>query len=97
MNVQYGRDCDVCVHLDCPDDVLAARLASRAAAATGPSSTESPRDDDRSADAIRRRLEVFHSSTADVIRGYERAGLLCKVRCPSPPAHIKYDTIQSSE
>ena len=63
---------------------MAARLASRAAAAAGPSPTEASRDDDRSADAVRRRLDVFRSSTADVIRRYEAEGLLCKVTAPAP-------------
>ena len=45
-------------------------------AAAGPSPTEASRDDDRSADAVRRRLDVFRSSTADVIRRYEAEGRL---------------------
>lgn len=63
---------------------MAARLASRAAAAAGPSPMEASRDDDRSAAAVRRRLDVFRSSTADVIRRYEAEGLLCKVTALAP-------------
>jgi adenylate kinase family enzyme len=61
------------VFVDAPDDVVVERIAGR----------QDGRDDD-SPETVRRRLEVFHQTTAPVMEYYERQGILERIDAGRP-------------
>jgi adenylate kinase len=75
-----GRTLTAAVFVDAPDDVVVERIAGRA-----------DRRDDDDPDTVRRRLEVFHRSTAPVIAYYEQLGLLQRLEASGPVAEVYTD------
>jgi adenylate kinase len=69
------------VLIEAPDDVVVERIAGR----------KEGRDDDDAA-TVRRRLEVFHTSTAPVIAHYETLGLLHRIDAARPIGEVYADT-----
>jgi adenylate kinase len=68
------------VFVEAPDEIVIERIAGR----------KEGRDDDNAA-TVRRRLEVFHRSTAPVIGYYEGLGLLHRIDAARPIAAVYAD------
>ena len=68
------------VFVEAPDEIVVDRIAGRAEG----------RDDDNAA-TVRRRLQVFHQSTAPVITYYEALGLLHRIDATRPIAEVYAD------
>jgi adenylate kinase len=69
------------VFVEAPDEIVIERIAGR----------DEGRDDDNAA-TVRRRLEVFHQSTAPVIAYYEALGLLDRIDAARPIGEVYADT-----
>jgi adenylate kinase len=76
-----GRRLAAAVLLEAPDDIVVERIASRGQG----------RDDDRPA-TMRRRLQVFHSSTAPIVDYYEQLGILHRIDAARPIHDVTADT-----
>jgi adenylate kinase len=74
------RQLAAAIFVDAPDDIVVARIAGR----------NEGRDDDDAA-TVRRRLEVFHRSTAPVIAYYETLGLLRRIDAARPVGDVYAD------
>jgi adenylate kinase len=68
-----NRELTAVVFVDAPDDVVVERIAGR----------QDGRDDD-APETVRRRLEVFHRTTAPVIEFYKRQGVLKRIDASRP-------------
>jgi adenylate kinase len=68
------------VFVEAPDEIVIERIAGR----------KEGRDDDNAA-TVRRRLEVFHRSTAPVVGYYEGLGLLHRIDAARPIAAVYAD------
>lgn len=68
------------VFVEAPDEIVVERIAGR----------NEGRDDDNAA-TVRRRLEVFHRSTAPVIAYYETSGLLHRIDAARPIGEVYAD------
>jgi adenylate kinase len=69
------------VFVEAPDEIVIERIAGR----------DEGRDDDNAA-TVRRRLEVFHRSTAPVIAYYEVLGILHRIDAARPIDEVYADT-----
>ena len=69
------------VFVEAPDEIVIERIAGR----------DEGRDDDNAA-TVRRRLEVFHHSTAPVIAYYEALGILHRIDAARPIDEVYADT-----
>ena len=69
------------VFVEAPDEIVIERIAGR----------DEGRDDDNAA-TVRRRLEVFHRSTAPVIAYYEALGILHRIDAARPIDQVYADT-----
>ena len=69
------------VFVEAPDEIVIERIAGR----------DEGRDDDNAA-TVRRRLEVFHRSTAPVIAYYEALGILHRIDAARPIDEVYADT-----
>jgi adenylate kinase len=67
MLAEIGRSLDAVLFFDIPDEIALERIASRAA--------EEGRRDDQ-ADAIARRLAIYHDHTEPVVERYRASGKL---------------------
>ncbi len=67
---RIGQPLDAVVQLDVPTDLLVERIAGRAQA-------EGRADDNP--ESVRKRLQVYHDSTAPVVGFYEKRGILAHV------------------
>jgi adenylate kinase len=76
-----GRRLNAAVLLEAPDDIVVERIASRGEG----------RDDDRPA-TVRRRLQVFHTSTAPIVECYEQLGILHRIDAARPIHDVTADT-----
>ena len=74
------RPLTAAVFVEAPDEVVVERIAGR----------KDGRDDDNAA-TVRRRLEVFHRSTATVIDYYEGLGLLHRIDAARPIEEVYAD------
>ena len=70
---QSGRELTAVIFVDAPDETVIERIAGRA----------DGRDDD-DVDTVRRRLQLFHASTAPVIDHYAREGRLHRIDAARP-------------
>ena len=70
---QSGREFTAVIFVDAPDETVIERIAGRA----------DGRDDD-DVDTVRRRLQLFHASTAPVIDHYAREGRLHRIDAARP-------------
>jgi adenylate kinase len=68
------------VFVEAPDEIVVERIAGR----------NEGRDDDNAA-TVRRRLDVFHRSTAPVIAYYKALGLLHRIDAARPIAEVYAD------
>jgi len=75
-----GRELTAVVFIDAPDETVIERIAGRA----------DGRDDD-DVETVRRRLELFHRSTAPVIDHYARLGRLHRVDASRPIPAVSED------
>jgi adenylate kinase len=75
-----GRKLTGAILVEAPDDIVVERIAGR----------QEGRDDD-GPETVRRRLEIFHRSTAPVIGYYEQLGLLHRVDAARPIANVYAD------
>ena len=75
-----GRDLSAVVFVDAPDEIVIERIAGRA----------DGRDDD-DVETARRRLRLFHHSTAPVIAYYRRLGRLHRIDASRPIADVYED------
>jgi adenylate kinase len=77
------RELTAAVLVDAPDDIVVQRIAGR----------EDGRGDD-APETVRRRLEVFHRTTAPVVAYYERLGLLRRIDAGRPIDDVYEDARQ---
>src|SRR4051794_2537718 len=77
------RELTAAVVVDAPDDVVIQRIAGR----------QDGREDD-APETARRRLELFHRTTAPVITYYERLGLLRRIDAAQPIEDVYEDARQ---
>lgn len=70
MLEEKGLSLDAVIALDVDDSILLERVQKRAS-----ESVDGPRSDDN-AEALKKRLEVYHSQTSPLISYYEKTGLL---------------------
>lgn len=77
---QSGRELSAVIFVDAPDETVIERIAGRA----------DGRDDDDD-DTVRRRLELFHASTAPVIDHYAREGRLHRIDAARPVEAVYED------
>jgi adenylate kinase len=75
-----GRHLTAAVLLEAPDDIVVERIACRGQG----------RDDDRPA-TVRRRLQVFHRSTAPIVDYYEQLGSLHRIDASRPVHDVTAD------
>ena len=78
--VVEGRPLTAAVFVDAPDEIVVERIAGR----------NEGRDDDNAA-TVRRRLDVFHRSTAPVIAYYDALGLLHRIDAARPIDEVYAD------
>jgi adenylate kinase len=74
---ETGRELTAVVFIDAPDETVIDRIAGRA----------DGRDDD-DVETVRRRLELFHRSTAPVIGYYAQRGLLHRIDASRPISEV---------
>jgi adenylate kinase len=75
-----NRELTAAVLIDAPDDVVLERIAGR----------DDGRDDD-APETARRRLELFHRTTAPVVAYYRRLGLLRRIDAAQPVETVYED------
>jgi adenylate kinase len=79
MLAEIGRSLDAVLFFDIPDEIALERIASRAA--------EEGRRDDQ-ADAIARRLAIYHDHTEPVVERYRASGKLVPLHASRPIGEV---------